>query len=390
MPKKLTHEEFVYKVFELVGDEFTVVTNYVRSHDKLIFRHNNKFCDNHEFEMKPNAFLNGQRCPKCALETKRQKKAFSDNEFQARLRDIFNNEFTTEDKYYNQNTVMTFTHTKCGRKFNTTPKSIFLHGNCHLCKKEENILKRTKSHETFIEEIFNLYGNEFEIITKYECSDIHVAVKHNNPSCGYHEYKVLPYNILNGYGCPKCAGHYKTHDDFTRDVYNLTKNEYSVLGTYINNKTSIMMRHNSEDCGHFEYKVSPNSFLKGNRCPRCKSSKGEKEISKYLDLYNISNISQYWFQDCRNVFPLPFDFAIFNNTDKLIYLIEYDGEQHYKPIRFGGISEERAIENLKVAKLHDQIKNDYCGENNIPLLRIPYWEFDNIEEILKVNLSNIA
>ncbi len=57
--------------------------------------------------------------------------------------------------------------------------------------------------------------------------------------------------------------------------------------------------------------------------------------------------------------------------------IEYDGEQHYKAFdHFGG------KEKLRLTQKRDDIKNNYCKDNCINLLRVPYWELDNIEDIL--------
>jgi hypothetical protein len=50
---------------------------------------------------------------------------------------------------------------------------------------------------------------------------------------------------------------------------------------------------------------------------------------------------------------------------------------------FGG---EKA---LKQNKIRDEIKNTYCKDNNIHLVRIPYWDFNNIENILKEKLSKV-
>ena len=63
---------------------------------------------------------------------------------------------------------------------------------------------------------------------------------------------------------------------------------------------------------------------------------------------------------------------------ELIVCIEYDGIQHFEPIeRFGG------KEEFSRTKIRDNIKTQYCKDNNIKLIRIPYWDFDNIEMILK-------
>ena len=71
--------------------------------------------------------------------------------------------------------------------------------------------------------------------------------------------------------------------------------------------------------------------------------------------------------------PLPFDFHL---TDYDI-LIEVDGEQHEKPIRFGGMSIEQANKNFIEQKRRDKIKDDYCLKNKIPLIRISYKDIDN-------------
>ena len=63
------------------------------------------------------------------------------------------------------------------------------------------------------------------------------------------------------------------------------------------------------------------------------------------------------------------------------------GEQHYRPVNFGGISDERAAENLKTTQYHDAIKTKYCIENQIPLIRIPYWDKNNLENVLIANLK---
>ena len=66
-------------------------------------------------------------------------------------------------------------------------------------------------------------------------------------------------------------------------------------------------------------------------------------------------------------------------------LIEYDGEQHYKIID-RDISNEKKIKNLEAIQRHDMIKNEYCKNKNIPLIRIPYWERDDLECFLFDNL----
>ena len=62
--------------------------------------------------------------------------------------------------------------------------------------------------------------------------------------------------------------------------------------------------------------------------------------------------------------------------------IEFDGQQHFNPDTYFGESEEKAKEDFERLKRRDNIKNNYCAKNNITLIRIPYWEVNNISVLL--------
>ncbi len=192
--------------------------------------------------------------------------------------------------------------------------------------------------------------------------------------CGY-EWSSLAGNLLHGEGCPKCA--YKlsrTTEEFIKEVSDINP-DVVILGEYLGRTRSVPTRCNK--CGYV-WEPTADRLLSGYGCPHCKTSNGEKRIIRYLKAANIEYVPQYKFDDCRNVIPLPFDFMIpsFN------MLIEYDGEQHYRPVTFGGISESRAQEIYERTVLCDRIKDTYCKNHKIMLLRIPYTEYDNIESIL--------
>ena len=77
---------------------------------------------------------------------------------------------------------------------------------------------------------------------------------------------------------------------------------------------------------------------------------------------------------------LRFDFIIAHGEQTLV--IEYDGEQHFRPVRFGGMSEENAKERLEKTQRYDNLKNEYCLKQGYPLLRISYKEFGNIPQLV--------
>jgi hypothetical protein len=140
-------------------------------------------------------------------------------------------------------------------------------------------------------------------------------------------------------------------------------------------------------CGNIFY-TSFHQFkdLRKQQCNKHTLSIGEKIIYEYLLNKNIQFKTQYTFDDCRNVKPLPFDFAIFKDN-KLIILIEFHGLQHYEPKGFGEKNENKVKEKFINQQKNDKIKLEYCKKNKIDLLIIPYWERKNIEKILDTHLS---
>jgi len=121
----------------------------------------------------------------------------------------------------------------------------------------------------------------------------------------------------------------------------------------------------------------PANHLKGVGCPKCQNSKGENSIEKHLKENNIQFENQKTFSDCKHILLLPFDFYL----PKHNICIEYDGEQHHKSIKhFGG------DKKFQRTKYNDKIKTEYCKQNNIQLIRIPYTEFKNIESILNKSI----
>lgn len=114
----------------------------------------------------------------------------------------------------------------------------------------------------------------------------------------------------------------------------------------------------------------------------CKSySKRELFIQSILEKENIFFMPQYSFKECKDQSALRFDFAILDKSGFVKLLIEYDGEQHYHPVEFWGGSEA-----FKKSQHRDQIKNTYCKNNNLQLIRFPY---TMSEKEIKEELLNI-
>src|SRR5258708_7205594 len=184
-------------------------------------------------------------------------------------------------------------------------------------------------------------------------------------------------NIIDKYGYKYSTTftNFKTQIKRNCKLYEFAKyNPYSLYNVllYIKNN-NILITYIS---GEYISTEKKNLKFLCNNCKNCDSSKDEKRISEYLLNNNIKFETPYkGFKNCKNIRILSFDFYI----SKLNILIEYDGILHYKdkfnkPIEF------------KKTKKNDKIKTKYCKDNDIKLIRIPYWNFDNIENILKTTL----
>lgn len=106
-------------------------------------------------------------------------------------------------------------------------------------------------------------------------------------------------------------------------------------------------------------------------CGCASESSGEIKIRQILEKHNINFQSQYRIRDFN--ISAPFDFALFDDNDKLLGLLEFDGEQHFYSIDYFG-----GEESFNLQQERDERKNKWCKENNIRLVRIPYTDYDKI------------
>ena len=128
------------------------------------------------------------------------------------------------------------------------------------------------------------------------------------------------------------------------------------------------------ECGN-KCEVDSNNLttLHTYSCGCIKYSVGVQNILNLLENNNIAYQMEYAIPGEYEGHPYRFDFAIFNDNNKLIHLVEFDGEQHYR--NNGGYMN---AESLNRRQERDNRKNKWAIDNNIPLVRIPYWERDKI------------
>ena len=108
------------------------------------------------------------------------------------------------------------------------------------------------------------------------------------------------------------------------------------------------------DCGNQKI-IQKDSLMNGTISCGCLNSRGEREIAEFLRKHNIRYEIQYGFPDLVGGLPLKFDFALFNENEELVALVEYQGEQHFEAVEF--LVVKKKFERQRV---NDEMKRSYC------------------------------
>lgn len=281
------------------------------------------------------------------------------------------------DQYKSSREKNNFKCLICNYEWSANVKGV-INGNngCPECgkKKAKETIKYNITTDDFKNKIKKIYDDKISIIGEYKGHSSRIEVKCN--ICNY-TWNAIPSSLIAKNGCIKCGHiekgrkHRKSHETFINEINKIYGDKISVIGMYNTSKDKIQVK-----CNKCEYEWSPISRrLLRRGCPKCNFSKGELLISSVLKELNIDFKPQYTFEGLKtevNGVPI-FDFAIFDDTKNIKYIIEYDGEQHFKAIKKWG-----GIERLKRQQEIDKFKNNYCYKNNIKIIRIPYTEIKNI------------
>ena len=284
------------------------------------------------------------------------------NEFIIRAKKVHKNKYDYSLVDYVNN------HTKV--KIICNIHGIFEQQPTHHVNRKQNCPSCT-GHKTntnlFIKKAKLIHGNKYD----YTKVNYISAKKNIIILCPLHgEFTQTPNNHLKGKECFYCTGTpKKSTDDFINKatIRHNKKYNYSLVN-YLSRNDKIKIICPT----HGIFNQTPAAHLKGQGCPICRESKGEKLINNFLTDRQIEFKPQHRFPDCRYKLPLPFDFYL----PKHNICIEYQGHQHFSPLHnFGSKSNE-----FGKIQLRDKIKLDYCLNNKILLLLISYNE--NILDIL--------
>ncbi|MCO0600952.1 hypothetical protein NGI46_26920 [Peribacillus butanolivorans] len=356
--------EVAKKVFLEIGLEL-LEEHYLSFHEDMKYRCLD--CD-YKGEKSLSVAKAEKGCPKCAgiipLTYDEVKDLF--NEFELNLE---------EEEYINARTGMKYTCLKCGKQGTKTADSLKAGKGCKGCSTIETSTNQRLPYEvvkTLVESIgWTLLSRSYEGNSK----KLHMKCEKG------HDVFTNLNNVRNGKRCKKCSGlESPSLEERISVFFNL--NLDLIEKEYKNGNTPL--KYKCLECGYFGDKTWK-SARNGFGCLACSpSSIGEERIANWLKLNNIPHKRQFRIAECRNKKTLPFDFAILNKEDQLVKLIEFDGEQHFTARDYFG-GEKAFIKRQE----NDKIKDIFCLNNNLSLLRISFLEVNQIEGILDKELGLI-
>jgi len=268
--------------------------------------------------------------------------------------------------YINGTTKVKMMCKKCNNIFEQKPEKHLIGQGCPICANNTLL-----TNDIFIKNANLIHNNKYDYsLVNYINNNTKVKI-----ICKEHGiFEQIPTNhISKKQGCPKCNGGIKnTKDNVIKraNIIHNNKYDYSLVDYQnANKKVKIICPIH----GVFEQSISCHINRKYG-CPICSESKGEKEIRNILEKNDIKYEYQKTFSGCVYKQELKFDFYLPNKN----LCIEYNGKQHYEANSFFG-----GEEGFKETRKRDNIKNKYCKNNNIKLIKIKYNK--NIEnEINKI------
>lgn len=331
-----------------------IIIEYNGYNKKSLFKHTS--CKN-EFYIRIDHLLKRSKCPNCDSKKRNIVK------FQEESNKVHNNEYEILE-FISGNKDVKIKHRVCENQFHQLGHRHLRGDRCPFCYRnfkltKEEILKL--SNDRWPNDEYMILSEDVEYSKKS-------LIKHK---CGY-EYSQLISSHINGKKCPKCSGNAPHTKESVQQKSDIIHNkEYLIIDEPKGSFSKIRIIHKS--CGSEFYQVV-SDHLSGCGCTKCNSSKGENLIERILIENNIKYIKEKKFENCRYKRALKFDFYIPNENT----CIEYDGIQHFYPIRYFG-----GKKSFELQKTKDSIKKDFCLNEGIKLIRIKYdMTNDEIFEII--------
>ena len=367
-----TRKEFIKKAIVKHGDKYDYTRlQYLNSQTKVTI-----VCPEHgEFRMTANAHTNGQGCPKCGRIEAQKNIRLDWSRVKERLDKEWGNTFIYDESSYIAYTEKIRVKCQIHGWFETTPHQLDYGRGCSKCGYISMAEKNFVPFSETLKEFTKVHGNRYQ----YDSKTYKGASKKIKVICFKHgEFHQSVQFHKGGGNCPKCMNEYigdkarLDKEEFLErallehgDIYDYSKVNWIDMHTEI---IVICSKHG-------DFTQIPRDHFRGSGCTVCNASRGERKIKLLLDNFKINYSMQQRFTGLEYDGPLRCDFYL---TDKKI-VIEYNGRQHYKAVKFFGGDKE-----LKLTQARDKVKKEWCINNDINFEVIKYDEIiqERMDEIL--------
>jgi hypothetical protein len=350
------------------------------------------------FLQRPASHLQGIGCPECKNDAHRtnmdKKAAHAAKQFIHNAMAVHGDKYDYSKVTYSRSGVLIIITCKKHGDFSQTPMKHLAGQGCLKCGEENSRefhkRRNQRARDEFIANAKRVHKGKYDYgASVYLDARTQLVIR-----CATHGlFNQTPDSHLAGRGCVKCR------DDQSRRVQ---QEKMQKAGSTFSDRSALIhngkydyseVRYQGKDfpvtiiCpAHGKFIQAPGKHLQGNGCQQCaiELNLGEDEVAKILRSLGVSFERQFvpdWGKSHgQKRYGVIYDFALHD----LNILIERDGEQHYFPVRFGGMSSQRAAQIHERQKAVDKRKTDLAKLHGWVLCRIPYFCEDIEEEVRKI------
>ena len=359
--RSYSQEEYLTKLKEVHGDKFdTSRLNYVKNNIKITL--GCKADPTHGFfEISPVEALRGHGCQKCGGTYK-----MSNDEYIAKLKEVHGDRYDLSLVDFKGSRYPVKAICKDHGEFEMRADHFMKGGNCPRCSRIITGQKTKSDKEEFQERVKKLYGDAYDTSESiYLGSGLPITVR-----CLEHGYfDTIPARLLSGTGCYKCGREksrlalFTTKEEkfekFVKKGRRVHGDKYTYyLEDHVDSQTKTRIKCNN--CNRF-FQQAPSRHCRGDGCPYCNESTGEKRLAKIFDKLEVSYQREYKIANTNTRYE--YDFFLPEHG----ILIEFHGRQHFEPVEiFGG---QKALEDTQ---RRDKAKVELAKAHKIPLVEFTH------------------
>lgn len=259
--RKRTNEEYIEALY-VVNPKIKVVGKYFDNSTKVAFQ---CMACGTVWKAMPGSVLSGHGCPKCGTLRSANAKRKSHEEFISEMERLSPN-IIILGKYVDTKTKILCECCVCGNRWEMRPQNLLKGQGCPKCGRIRAAKRNSKTHNQFVDQI-KLKNPLLIVCEQYVNSSTKIKVKCSK--CG-HLWNANPMDILNGHGCPKCAGLMKrTNTQFIIELKHMFP-DIEPLEEYQSANKKIQVRCLLCD---YTWAIRPHDLLRSKGCPNCRKSK---------------------------------------------------------------------------------------------------------------------